>query len=113
MGRYIAKFNGHYCEWSTVTDSPVTYLMPLDEFRSYYLGAYGTEGMRHLDERMARVEVKGCSSMVGDTPATLAQFNRAGPNETTLDAAGLWREYGTEAREREHKKALAAKEAGK
>lgn len=81
MPKYIAKFNELYCEWSTVVDAPVSWLMPLDEFKEYYRAQYGENGLRDLPDRLGRVENQGTSAIDGFTPADLFGHNRAGPRE--------------------------------
>jgi len=93
MPRYIIKLGEHYLEWSTIVDAPVTYGMTLDDFKQYYQREYGLEGMRHLGERLARVEAKGTSAINhSDVKDTLAG-NRAGEGETTLTRDQIYQAY--------------------
>lgn len=94
MPRYIAKFADLYCEWSTIVDAPVTNLMPLDEFKSYYVQLYGSYSGVELADRLRRVEETGCSSMIGETAESLLSCNRAGPNETSIGLRALIKRYG-------------------
>lgn len=93
MPKYICKLEidgvDHYFEWSTIVDAPVTYGMPLEEFREYYRSEHGESGMRDLPERLERVEQKGTSSMLDDSLDDLIQGNRAGEDDTPLNKAGL------------------------
>ena len=95
MPRYICKVGDEYGEWSTVVDAFVTYLMPLDEFRAYYEREYGRRVMRYeYDDRMARVEAKGTSSMLDDSLEELLSLNRCGPDEAEIpvpDVVAKWR----------------------
>lgn len=95
MPRYIIRLTeggrAWYLEWSTVVDAPVTFGMPLDEFRRYYRETYGTEGMRGLPDRLERAKRTGSSSMVGGymTADDAITPNRAGPHETELSKAEI------------------------
>lgn len=82
MGRMIAKFGERYTEWSTVTDSPVSPLLTLPEFKRYLLETYGVEALEELPRRLARVDKFGSSSQMGQTAQDLLRHNRAGPNES-------------------------------
>lgn len=88
MGKFIAKIDGKYLEWSTVVDAPVTYGMTLEEFEDYYRQQYGEQGMRGLPDRLARVETKGSSAHPtawdDGSLESLIACNRAGPDETEL-----------------------------
>lgn len=98
MPKYIAKFGELYCEWSTVVDAPISYLVPLDEFRAYYRAQYGGNGMKDLPDRLARVEMYGTSCLHGQTAADLFSCNRAGANESELrTVAELIAAYGPSA----------------
>lgn len=85
-----------YLEWSSIVDAPVTYGMTLDEFREHYRERYGTDGLRLLPDRLARVEAKGTSSHVHDSLADHLIVNRAGPGETELTEAEIWDAYCAE-----------------
>lgn len=100
MPRYIIKLTDaldnkdYYLEWSTVVDAPVTYGMGLEDFKKHYQQRYGTEGMRELPEKLARVEENGISGMspFDDLQAEMSD-NRAGDNETHLDLEGILDRY--------------------
>jgi len=68
MGKFIVKLTDeqegrdYYLEWSTVSDSPASPGMSLEEFTEYYRDKYGSDGMREFKARMARVEKTGTSS---------------------------------------------------
>ena len=89
MPRIICKVQDgdtpYYFEWSTIVDAPVTYGMSLDDFKAHYRDQYGEDGMRGLDDRLKRVELKGVSSMMDDDSLQdLVAYNRAGEDETCL-----------------------------
>ena len=83
MGRFIAEFGGKYCEWSTVVDAPITYLLTEEEMRGHLHEQYGDDGLASFESRMERVRKQGCSGM-NYTRADLLSFNRAGPHESHL-----------------------------
>lgn len=85
MPVYIVKLTDkktdtpYYMEWSTVTDSPATYGMPLDEFKEHYKDQYGARGMEELPKRLKRVEESGCSDAIDRSPVEeWITSNRAG-----------------------------------
>jgi hypothetical protein len=85
MGRLIIKLEDKYLEWTTITDSPHTFGMSLEEFTEYYRDEYGRQAMRfEFPERMQRVEAKGSSSLLGETIDDILAYNRAGKDETCL-----------------------------
>jgi len=71
MARHILKIGNQYLEWSSITDSPTTYLMSKHEM----IDDIGIE-----PERMDRAEATGTSSKVGDDLASALSLNCAGPN---------------------------------
>lgn len=100
MPRYIVKMEREdkvrYMEWSTVVDAPVTYLMPLDEFKAYYRDEHGRRNFEmDFEDRMARVEEKGTSARL-DTLESLWEHNRAGDDETPLTEDQIWVRYHDE-----------------
>jgi len=86
MARFIVKIEGKYCEWSTIMDAPVTYLMTKNKFEEFYKEEYGNQRMRDLPERMERVKKTGCSAMdnMGYDLNDLIDYNRAGEKEKKL-----------------------------
>lgn len=95
MPNYICKFecNGQprYLEWSTIVDAPVTFGYSLEDFKRWYRSRY-KEMAESLEERLARVEAKGCSSL-DETLDELIKGNRAGPNETSLTKEQIVEQY--------------------
>ena len=84
MGKFIVKIEGTYLEWGTIVDAPVTFGMPLEEFKEYYREEYGSQGMRDLDTRLARADERGTSSHVDENADEVMWLNRAGPGESSL-----------------------------
>lgn len=77
MGKFIAKLGDDaYVEWSTVVDSPTTFVMPRPEA----VAEFG-------EDRIARADRKG-TSLLDDpavrTPDEIVLCNRAGPDESEL-----------------------------
>lgn len=82
MSRTIAKFThkkiDYYLEWSSIVDAPVTWGMPLEEFKVYYKKQYGLQGMKELPERLERVDKYGTSSYYNESTKSLICVNNAG-----------------------------------
>lgn len=94
MGRFIIKLHEYYLEWSTVTDSPVTFGMTLNDFVEYYRAEYGRHGYRDLKMRLERVEKYGSSAhQTQYWLPSLFVGNRAGPNETELTEEEIYHAY--------------------
>jgi len=93
MGRGIIKIKDAYFEWSTVSDSPTTWGMTLDDFREYVKEEYGQNGIRRLDRRLQRVEEYGTSFLFEKNARQVIAYNRAGPNETELTENEIYRAY--------------------
>lgn len=88
MPRMIVKLTegdkSWYLEWTTVSDSPRTWGMSLEDFKQSYKEEHGRHGMYELEERLKRVEEKGTSSLVDNSAEEVIRHNRAGKNETCL-----------------------------
>ncbi len=93
MGTFIVKLHDYYFEWSTIVDAPVTFGMTPDEFTEYYREEYGKKGMQELPARLERVEKHRTSSYDSETPEDIFLCNRAGPNESKLSAAEIYKAY--------------------
>lgn len=97
MGCYIMKLTHgsqeYYLEWSSITDSPVTFGVSLEDFRVLYndTSDYGRRG--ELDWRLERVNRYGTSAFDGTTPVQLIQGNRAGPDEQCLSMEEIIQAY--------------------
>lgn len=102
MPSYIIKLehNGEsrYLEWSTIVDAPVTYGMPLEEFKVSYIQRYRHSTLQALEERLKRVEQTGISAIDYGSIEELIAVNRAGPNETELTLEEIIRDYFYEPR---------------
>ena len=84
MPRYIVKIGDRYGEWSTIVDAPVTYLVPLEEFRAYYTTEYGRSSAGEFAERVARADAKGTSSHLHNSANDVMACNRFGDREGCL-----------------------------
>jgi len=97
MPRFIIKLNDGehdwYMEWSTVVDAPATFGLSLEEFKEYYKEEYGKRGLTELEQRLARVEKNGSSSMYGDTADEIISNNRAGPHESQFTKEQIIEHY--------------------
>lgn len=96
MGRAIVMFERdgerRYCEWSTIVDAPVSWVVPLSVFEEHIRYEHGEAGMRDLPERLIRVHERGTSALWTDRESLLSN-NRAGPKETHLDDEAIWDRY--------------------
>jgi hypothetical protein len=93
MGRFIIKIKDMYLEYSSITDSPVTFGMVLDEFKKYYKTVYGATEMHELEIRLKRVDEQGTSGYYKTTLEDFLAGNRAGPNESTLTTEEIYKAY--------------------
>ncbi len=84
MGRCIVKLDGHYLEWSSVVDAPVTHGMSRVEFEAYVRDEYGAQGLRDLPARLARADETGTSTARRESADETIWLNRAGKGETWL-----------------------------
>lgn len=94
MAHFILRLEkgGHtpcYLVWSTIVGAPITYGLPLWEFKRHYRDEYGREAMRGLPERLKRVEKSGTSSTIDTRDETLASYE----NYRGITMAELWDEY--------------------
>lgn len=69
MGNVIIKLvdvdnKEYYLEWTSISDSPITYGLSLKEFKDYYKEEYGLSSMDSLEQSLKRVEETGTSSIM-------------------------------------------------
>jgi hypothetical protein len=88
MCDYLVKLtqgkHAWYLVWCSIVDSPITYGMPLEEFKKFYKVKYGRKSFKEdFPDRMARVEEKGTSALYLTLKELLAA-NRAGKNDQHL-----------------------------
>jgi hypothetical protein len=93
MGRCIIKIKGKYFLWSTVVDAPISYGMTLNELKDYVGGEYGVQGLRHLKERLKKVEKHGTSMIDDASLEDTISLNRAGDNESEITADEIYEKY--------------------
>lgn len=91
MPRFIVRIKGYYLDWSTIVDAPVTFGMPLNEFREYHRAEYSSQHSA-FDERLARVAATGASAK-NSTLEDLLVCNRAGPGEDELTLDEIYTAY--------------------
>lgn len=87
MGKYVAKLGEDaYCEWSTVVDAPVSWIVS----RPSAVDEWG-------EDRVARADRNGTSILdsypAGNTPEEIVRGNRAGPGETEATLAEILQHY--------------------
>lgn len=93
MGQFIVKLREHYLVWSTIVDAPITNGMNEKQLTRWMRSRYGSEGIKELPERLARVEAKGTSAMNEESAESTIWLNRAGPDESTLTIVGIYHHY--------------------
>jgi len=84
MGNAIVFLEGHYLEWSSIVDAPVSYWMTRSELEETVRREYGNEGLRALRGRLERVDAKGTSAFRDEDADDTIWLNRAGPKEAPL-----------------------------
>lgn len=96
MPRFIVKLTDkdkdYYLHWSTIVNAPISYGMPLDEFKEYYKEKYGQDCLYDLERSLNQVEKRGVNSWE-ETPETLISGNRAGKDEKTLTMSQIIKHY--------------------
>ena len=95
MPNYIIKIEERYLEWSTISDAPNSWAMPLDLFKRWYAVEHGLEAMPRLEARIKRVNYDGCSAYDYSLEDIL-RHNRAGPDETHLPAREILRRFASQ-----------------
>lgn len=81
---FIIKLDGQYLAWGTVTDSPMSFGMNLEELRAWAKEMYGQQGDSWVDDRLPRVETSGSSSHNGSSAEDIIEGNAAGPSGMAL-----------------------------
>jgi hypothetical protein len=95
MGKCIIKLEDKYMQWTTVSDSPASLLLPEPLFRRWYFSEYGNSSYMDYRLAMQRVEEHGCSAY-GETPDSVIKNNRAGKGEKKLTRKQLVEAYSCE-----------------
>lgn len=84
MPRYVVKFGeGQYLEWSTVVDAPVVYMTKSREEAVMDFGA----------DRIERADKGGTSAPQFLTLEDIANYNRAGDDETCITIPEIIEKY--------------------
>lgn len=93
MARIFIRLQNLYCEWSTIVDAPVSYMMNAGELIAYIEKRYGEQGLREAEASLANLKDHGTSCCYPWSPAQIIANNRAGENSTELDEAGIVARY--------------------
>ncbi len=96
MPTNLIKIKDRYFEWSTVSDSPATWGMTLDDLRRYIQEEYGNIGLNVLPERLKRIDQFGTSCLPNTMLADFLIGNRAGDNEEELDIDQIYKKFTKE-----------------
>ena len=83
---------GKFMQWTSVTDSPVTPLLPEDLFKKFWLAEYGRSGMVDYENMMETAKEHGCSYR-GDTVNGIIRDNCAGSKGKKLTKAEIIEAY--------------------
>jgi hypothetical protein len=84
MGRALIHEQGHFFEWSTVVDAPTSEAMEREEAIAYCWQRHHLTRCE-AEERLDRAEATGTSALGGWlSKQAIAEYNRAGPDETHL-----------------------------
>ena len=94
MGKCILHMDGKFMQWTSVTDAPVTPLLPEELFKKYWDAEYGRSGMVDYANLMELAKTKGCSSHYPeDSVNSIIRNNRAGVKEKKLTKAEIIEAY--------------------
>jgi len=92
MTKCLIKIKDKYFEWSTVSDSPITYGMSKTELRDHIKEEYGNDGIDALPKRLKRISINGTSA-IGETLSETTSVNRAGESETCITIQQIYDRY--------------------
>lgn len=84
MPQLIVKVDNGYVLWSTISDSPESFIITAEQLTAHIRKEHGEHGVRALAARLERVEKKGTSSLVDQDADDTMWLNRAGLDETAL-----------------------------
>jgi len=82
-------------QWSSVSDSPSSPLLPEPLFKKFWYAEYGRSGWLDYARDIDRADSHGCSAM-GYTAERVISGNRAGKNEKRLTKAQLIKAFTCE-----------------
>ena len=77
MGYCIIKLDGKYMEWTSVSDSPRSPLLPKEQFIRYWEEEYGRYRMWELPRLLKQADETGTSAL-GHTVNEIIRGNQAG-----------------------------------
>lgn len=92
MGKCILMMDGKFMQWTSVTDSPVTPLLPEPLFAQFWKDEYGRSGMVDYENLMEIAKERGCSSYFSTTDEVL-KHNQAGEDGKKLTKAQIIAAY--------------------
>jgi hypothetical protein len=92
MGKCILMMEGKFMQWTSVSDSPVTPLLPEELFKKYWIDEYGRSGFVDYENLMETAKETGCSAR-GYTVNGVLKDNRAGHREKGMTKAEIIEAY--------------------
>lgn len=96
MSHTIIHHKGVFNLYSSISDSPVFESgLTVAQLEQYIKQQYGAQGLRNLEERIKRAQLKGTSSHLAMSLDSEILCNRAGPKETQLSFEAFVAQYLT------------------
>lgn len=89
MPKCLVKLGSKYVEYSTIVDAPVTAPMTRVEMAQYLRDEYGRSEEHATEERLARCDAKGTSSLLEPSAESAVACNRFGPGESEMSYSEL------------------------
>lgn len=92
MSHLVIKVRDYYLIWSSVVDAPVSFGLTYPDLVRWVRREEGLKGLALLDEQMKFIERYGTGSC-NIKAESLFSFNRAGPDESSLNEEEIYRAY--------------------
>ena len=98
MGKCILMLDGKFMQWTSVTDSPVTPLLPEPLFQNYWYAEYGRSGWVDYANMIEDAKKMGCSARFHAVDEILSN-NHAGEKGKKMTKAQIIEAYTCESPE--------------
>lgn len=93
MGYCVIKLDGKYLEWSSISDSPRSYLLPKELFSRYWREQYGIQRIGELKKVLKDTDEKGTNSLMSKSAEEVIKDNHAGKGGKSLTKKQIIDEY--------------------
>lgn len=100
MPRFFIKIKDMYCEWSTIVDGPISYMMGMDRLLDYIEEEYVNHNrfcvtdQYEIENLMNSLEIRGVDyTSQASSVANVIAGNRAGNDETELTLDEIYERY--------------------